>query len=74
MPEKQRYTVDTDKRPEHVIDDILPHVIVVGNHPVIDRKPNGQQFYMTYRTLSGARKALNYVLPELPNAEVRTLA
>lgn len=66
----ERFTIDTTRTVADVLNLAVNFAIVVGEHPVIWSRTNGQTYHMTYRSRTWANKMLGRVRSQLPTAEV----
>lgn len=67
-----KFTVDQTRTPDEVHSTMAPYVICAEGHPVLERRPNGQVFHMTYRTQVRAELGLCRAQADLPHAVVYT--
>jgi hypothetical protein len=70
MPPKT-FTIDTERTVDEMHSKALwSYAIVVGEHPVIMKRANGQSFHMVYRTRHGASGGLGMAREQFPEAQV----
>jgi hypothetical protein len=63
-----KYSVGQVSGADAVRGGILRYAVVVNDRAVIERRPNGQSFYMTYKSVDHARRGLARARTEQPGA------